>query len=235
MFAIFPYEVDVPMRCWPWMNWVIIALTIVFYPLCRWDGQFTPLGEALMLGNGELGWIGHVFVHADLAHLLGNMWFLWLFGNAVCAKVGNAAYPFIYLMLGLLSGSIAYAIDPRPAVGASGAINGIVGMFVVWYLLNHISVWYSVGLSFYASQTGEFSISSYWMVLLWAVFDVWGLRGDSNVGHVAHLVGLATGFTLAVSLLKLRWIEMDRGERSLLQVVFGSHESAEPSDAADSR
>jgi membrane associated rhomboid family serine protease len=235
MFAISPYEVDVPMRCWPWMNWVLIALTLVFYPLCHWNGQFTPFGEKLVLGTGEFGWLGHVFVHADLGHLLGNMWFLWLFGNAVCAKVGNLVYLLIYLMLGLTSGVVAYTIDPRPAVGASGAINGVVGMFVVWYPLNNIHCWYSYGVSFYAAETGEFSISSYWMILLWAAFDIWGLRSVSNVGHAAHLAGVVAGFTLAVLLLKLRWIEMDRGERSLLQVIFGNGESAEQADAADSR
>ena len=235
MFMLLPYEVDVPMRCWPWMNWVIIAITIALYPLCCWDGQFTPLGKSMVLGAGEFGWVGHVLVHADLEHLLGNMWFLWLFGNAVCAKVGNLVYPLIYLVLGLTSGLVAQAIDPRPAVGASGAINGVVGMFVVWYLLNNITCWYWFGLSLYGADSGEFSISSFWMVLLWAAFDIWGLRSDSNVGHVAHLAGFVTGVTLAVVLLKLRWIEMERGERSLLQVIFGDQRGAEQTDAADSR
>ena len=82
--------------------------------------------------------ISCIFLHGSFMHLLGNMWFLWLFGNAVCAKVGNLVYLLIYLMLGLTSGVVAYTIDPRPAVGASGAINGVVGMFVVWYPLNNI-------------------------------------------------------------------------------------------------
>ena len=224
MFILIPYHVDVPMRCRPWMNWVIIGVTILFYPLCVSARDFTPVGESLVLGNGTLGWVGHVLVHADIWHLLGNMLFLWVFGNAVCAKVGNLAYPFVYFGLGLVAGGIAYAVDPRPAVGASGAINGVVGMFVVWYLLNQISCWYAFWV-FGPSGAGEFSVGSYWMVLLWLAFDVWGaIRGSGNIGYVAHLAGFAAGFVLAVVLLKAGWVEMERGERSLLQVLSGDQE-----------
>jgi membrane associated rhomboid family serine protease len=179
--------------------------------------------EALVLGASNLGWIGHLLLHADLVHLLGNMLFLWVFGNAVCAKVGNLVYPIIYFGLGLVAGVISYLIDPRPAVGASGAINGIVGMFVVWYLLNEISCWYVFWLG--VGRAGNFSVSSYWMVLLWLVFDIWGaIRGNDNVGYIAHLAGFAAGFSLAFVLLKVGLMEMAPGERSLLQVMSGSDE-----------
>src|SRR5258708_4132655 len=87
MFLLVPYHVDVPMWCRPWMNWVLIGLTVVCYPLCVSSGKLTPLGEHLMLGGSSwVGMVGHVLVHADILHLLGNMLFLWVFGNAVCAK-----------------------------------------------------------------------------------------------------------------------------------------------------
>jgi membrane associated rhomboid family serine protease len=222
MFLLVPYHVDVPMRCRPWMNWVLIGVTVAFYPLCLSSRGFTPLGQSLMLGGESwVGWVGHVLVHSGILHLLGNMLFLWVFGNAVCAKVGNLAYPFIYFGLGLTAGLAAFLIDPRPAVGASGAINGVVGMFVVWYLLNEVSCWYAYWL-FVSGDAGTFSVSSFWMILLWLAFDIWGaVWGGGNIGYVAHLAGFAAGFALAVGLLALRWVEMDRGERSLLQIIRG--------------
>jgi membrane associated rhomboid family serine protease len=218
MFFVLPYHVDVPMRRLPWMNWVLIGVTVLFFPLCVQRDGFTSLGEELVLGGPSvLGVPGHILVHADLLHLLGNMLFLWVFGNAVCAKVGNLAYPFIYFGLGMASGLIAQAVDPRPAVGASGAINGIVGMFVVWYLLNNITCWCGGG------ETLE--ISSYWVVLLFACYDVWGMiKGGGNVGYLAHLSGFALGFTLAIVLLLTGVVKMKRGERSLLQVLSGEEE-----------
>jgi membrane associated rhomboid family serine protease len=226
MFLIVPYHVDVPMRCRPWMNWILIGLTVVFYPLCVGSDDLTPLGHHLMLGGKSwIGMVGHVLVHADILHLLGNMLFLWVFGNAVCAKVGNLVYPLIYFGLGLAAGLVSFAIDPRPAVGASGAINGIVGMFVIWYLLNEISCWYAYWF-FGAADAGSFSVSSFWMVLLWLAFDTWGaIRGGGNIGYFAHLAGFAAGCGVAVLLLVLCWVEMEQGERSLLQIVSGSEKS----------
>jgi len=126
---------------------------------------------------------------------------------------------------------MSYLIEPRPAVGASGTINGVVGMFVVWYLLNEISCWYAYWW-FGLAGGGQFSISSYWMVLLWAVFDIVGLiYGVGNVGYVAHLVGLVAGLTLAVAMLKTGWVKMERGERSLLEVLSGSDEQARSTKA----
>jgi membrane associated rhomboid family serine protease len=222
MFLIVPYHVDVPMRCVPWMNWVLIGLTVLFFPLCiTWDGLM-PLGEALLLGGGSGGgYLGHVLVHLDVFHLVGNMIFLWVFGNAVCAKVGNLAYPILYFGIGLVSGLVSMLLDPRPSAGASGAINGIVGVFVVWYLLNDISCWW--GFWFLgAGNGGTVQVSSYWMVLLWFAFDVWGFFwGRGNVGYVAHLTGLAAGLLTGVLLLMVRMVKMERGERSLLHVLSG--------------
>jgi membrane associated rhomboid family serine protease len=224
-FLIIPYHVDVPMRCRPWMNWVIIGVTVLFYPLCGMGGRLTDLGESLMLGGSSpLGWIGHVLVHGSLVHLLGNMLFLWVFGNAVCAKVGNLAYPFIYFGLGFIAGLVFQVVVGGEAVGASGAINGIVGCFVVLYLLNEISCWY---LYWFLSLggVGSYSVSSFWMVLLWLAFDIWGaFRGGGNIAYAAHIGGFVAGFTLTVVSLKAGWLEMDRGERSLLDVLSGSED-----------
>jgi membrane associated rhomboid family serine protease len=225
MFYIVPFHVDVPMRCVPWMNWVLIGLTVLFFPLCTtWDG-LTLLGEALVLGGGSGGgYFGHVLVHFGAFHLVGNMIFLWVFGNAVCAKVGNLAYPLLYFGLGLVSGVLAYLFDPRPLAGASGAINGIVGVFVVWYLLNEITCWWGY-LYFGGWGAGTVGVSSYWMVLLWLIFDIWGLfLGAQHVSYLAHLFGLAGGVLSGILFLTVGLVKMERGERSLLHVLAGERE-----------
>ncbi len=227
MFILLPYHVDVPMRGLPWMNWVLIGVTVLFYPLCGHAPDFTALGEELMLGKKTpLGILGHVLVHADLVHLLGNMLFLWVFGNAVCAKVGNLTFVPLYAAFALAAGVAHLATSSLPAAGASGAINGVVGVFVIWYLLNDISCWYA-WWTFNTGDAGTFSVSSFWMVLLWLAFDVWGLvRGGGGVAYTAHLGGLAAGLIAGVALLKLGWVRMDRGERSLLQLISGEEEEA---------
>jgi membrane associated rhomboid family serine protease len=230
MFCVIPFFVDVPMRCRPWMNWVIIAVTIFCFPFMLEDGDLSELGEKFLLdGENTFGWIGHIFVHADLIHLLGNMLFLWVFGNAVCAKVGNITYLFVYLFLGLISAIISWQIDPRPSIGASGAINGIVGIFLIWYLLNDIACWYFYWL-FTAFGTGTFAMSSFWMILMWFGFDLFGAfaDGDGNTDYWAHIAGFGTGASLAFILTATRIISMDPGERSLVQMMFGDATDAAP-------
>jgi len=233
MFLTIPYHVDVPMRRRPWMNWVLIGVTVGMYPVCTKNGMypvctskedFTSFGKLLILGEGPLGWFGHVLVHGGWLHLFGNMLFLWVFGNAVCAKIGNLAYLFVYFGSGIVTGLVSQMVDPRPAAGASGAINGVVGMFVVWYLLNEVSCWVIYGFLGWV-RAWHCSVSSYWLVLLWAVFDIVGLICDDEpqVGYVAHLAGLILGLALAVVMLKTGWVKMARGERSLLEVLPGSN------------
>ena len=95
---LIPYKVDVPMERLPIANWVALALIVAMFPLQ------VALGEgvlAFVLNGWALsGLFGHMWLHAGIVHALGNMIFLWVFGNAVCAKVGNWAYLPIYVALG---------------------------------------------------------------------------------------------------------------------------------------
>lgn len=214
---IIPVQVDVPMRRLPVANVAVIAVTTLFF---GWQ-MAAPESDAvenLVLRELELSDLfGHMLLHGDLIHLIGNMLFLWVFGNAVCAKLGNAAYPLAYAGLGLGAALVHLAADGNPAIGASGAINGIVGMFLVWYPLNHIRCF-----ALFYVHGGTFSVSSLWMILFWLVFDIWGAAaGGGNVAYWAHLGGFATGFALASVLLVTGVVKMDPAERSLFDVLQG--------------
>ncbi len=211
---LIPYTVDVPMVRLPIANFALIAVTIVLSVLAF--GAETEMVNSLILdGWRPGGLLGHMFIHLDPLHLLGNMIFLWVFGNAVCAKIGNGYYLLAYLALGLLAAAAHNLLDGRPAVGASGAINGVVGLFLILYPLNEISCFYFVFI-----RGGVFSVSSVWMILFWLAWDLWGAAaGGGNVAYMAHLGGFAGGAGIGVLLLKSGMIEMDRSERSLLQVL----------------
>lgn len=212
-----PYRVDVPMRRWPIANFVIIGLTIVafFWQQTLSDDQL----QGLVLNGWNLkGLFGHMWLHGDVIHLLGNMLFLWVFGNAVCAKVGNIVYPLLYLAGDLAATFLHLVFDGGPAIGASGAINGIVGAYLVLYPLNNVSCLLWLGV-----RPWLFTLSGYWIILLFLGFDIWGAyRGVGNIGHYAHLGGFAGGFGLMVLALLIRALRMDDTEKSLLQ-VFGMH------------
>jgi membrane associated rhomboid family serine protease len=207
---IIPYHVDVPMRRWPIGNFLLIVATILV------TFAAGPRVRDLVLRDLSFpGLVGHLFVHAGLVHLLGNMLFLWVFGNAVCAKVGNLVYLPLYLLLGMLAAAAHLLIDGRPAVGASGAINGIVGFFLVLYPVNDIRCGWTFWFRF-----GTFTCSSGWMILAWLALDLLGAAtGGHRIAYWAHIGGLAAGATLAAAALKLQWLQMEDTERSLLEVV----------------
>src|SRR5205823_6429966 len=148
--------VDVPMARVPVANWVLIGVTSLVtiavwvheartadrddqepeYPLALKPADFSPT---------QL--VTYQFVHADILHLAGNMMFLFVFGNAVNAKLGHWQFVVIYLLLGVLAGAafIPFA-GGLPVLGASGAIMGIVGVFLVLFPRNDVQVFYWFGL-----------------------------------------------------------------------------------------
>jgi len=167
------------------------------------------------------GFLGHIWLHGGILHLVGNMLFLWIFGNAVCAKIGNLRYLPIYLGLGLIAGISQLVFSGEGGIGASGAINGVVGMFLVFFPQNEITCY----LIFFfplliRPYCKELSMSSYWMILFWLAFDIWGMmKGGGRVAYFAHLGGFVGGFCIAVLMLKFKMVTMERYEKSLLQII----------------
>jgi len=211
---LIPIAVDVPMERRPYANWALIGVTVICYILQEsvWDVDTIV---RLVLGTGPLSYVGHMFLHAGPIHLAGNMLFLWVFGNAICAKVGNLAYVPLYLALGVLSGAAHMAFDGNPAVGASGAINGIVGMFLMWYPINGVSCFYLFFIFFFI-RAGRFEARAFWLILLWLLFDIWGaFSGSGNTAYFAHLGGFFAGAAVGLALLVTRRIAMTRYEVSL--------------------
>jgi hypothetical protein len=145
------------------------------------------------------------------------MLFLWIFGNAVCAKIGNVRYLPIYLGLGVLAGISHLIFTGGSALGASGAIYGIVGMYLVFFPENEITCYLAIPFLF----VKEICVSSIWIILFWVVFDVWGaMKGGGGIAYFAHLGGFAGGFGLAILMLKFELVVMEEGyEKSLLQLI----------------
>jgi membrane associated rhomboid family serine protease len=179
-------------------------------------GQMAPF---VLWGFNLKGLFGHMWLHAGLGHLLGNLLFMWIFGNAVCAKVGSRIYFPLYILFGLAAAFSHLAFVGGPVVGASGAINGVVGMFLVFFPENDITCYFTFTMFYWR----EFTVSSYWMILLWLAWDILGavlttgLGVSGGVAYFAHLGGFAVGFGIALLMLKQGWITMERYEKSLLE------------------
>ena len=106
---LIPYQVDVPMSRWPYMNFLLIGV-VTLVSLAALMGVDEISGRQMVLtGWSPAGMFGHMLLHADMVHLIGNMLFLWVFGNAVCAKITNTVYLPFFVALGLVAA-------PQPSV-----------------------------------------------------------------------------------------------------------------------
>ena len=86
-----------------------------------------------------------MWLHVGLIHLVGSIIFLWLFGNAVCSKIGNIFYLPIYVGLGLIAAASHNIFSNGTVIGASDAINDIVGMYLVFFPENAMDCFFLFG------------------------------------------------------------------------------------------
>jgi len=162
--------------------------------------------------------VTHIFVHLNVLHLLGNMFFLFAFANAVNAKLGHLPFLGTYLLAGFAAGSAWLLIgEHRPALGASGAIMGIVGVFFIFFPRNDVLFWGN----FAYRDFGTFYVPAYYVISFYLVADLLGViwQHESGIGYVAHLGGALTGITLAIVLVTSRVVRSAFGEENLLQTL----------------
>jgi len=216
---LFPFNVDVPMERIPYANWVLIGVTILV-SFAVASGQTDLVDHSLALHRGvdssPLQLFTYTLVHGGFFHLLGNMIFLFCFGNAINAKFGHVTYLVFYFAAGAVAGLAWLAFGQYGVlVGASGAIMGVTGAFLVLYPKNDVSVFY-----FVIFAAGTFQITSGLAISVYIGLDVWHLISASAtaVAYVAHVAGAAAGFGTAVALLLTRKIQSTRWEQNLLQI-----------------
>ena len=149
---LIPLRVDVPMWRTPWANYLLVALIVLVSILGFNDPEFFSrlVGIKVVKGVKEVEELGIVvpdtritlttenfprpvlaitsaFLHVGWGHLIGNMLFLWVFGNAVNYKFRSLGLIGLYLASALMGGMVHDVFDGGPVVGASGAVNGVMG------------------------------------------------------------------------------------------------------------
>jgi membrane associated rhomboid family serine protease len=141
-----------------------------------------------------------MFLHGGWMHLIGNMWFLWIFGNNVEDSMGHARFAAFYLLCGFAAAALQVLSAPTsavPMVGASGAIGGVMGAYVMLY--PRVRVHLLVVLGFFIDRI---AVPAYFMLGYWFLLQLLG--GATSVGggeqggvaFWAHVGGFAAGAVL---------------------------------------
>ena len=137
-----------------------------------------------------------MFMHGSVWHLLGNIWFLWVFGDNVEDDIGRIRFLGLYLLCGVAAAAAHLALNPNsmvPIIGASGAISGVLGASLVLQPAARVKAifWF-----------GVIRLPAWFYLLLWIGFQVFAMTQAGRPGYVgvaygAHVGGFVTGFILA--------------------------------------
>ncbi len=203
----------------PVVTWGLIAvnLAILLYEvgasqlaLDRIIDSFSLTPAAFIGDIGARGWvpafltiITYQFFHADLTHVVGNMIFLWVFGDDIERVLGRGRYLAFYLLCGIVGGLVFVANDPHSTIeliGASGAVAGVVVGYVMLRPCAKITV--LLGII-------PLRISAYWVVGLFIISQLWnlGASSKSEVAYWCHFGGMLGG-ALLFPLLKPRGVRL---------------------------
>jgi membrane associated rhomboid family serine protease len=150
-----------------------------------------------------LGLICANFLHGGWLHLIGNMWFLWLTGAILEDTWGRIIYPAFYMVAGILALQVHAMANPGslvPAIGASGAIAGLMGAFLVRFPTTKIEMGWLLMFRLY-----RFKMAAYWLLPMWLLTEVFygTLFGqNSGVAHWAHIGGFVFGALIALGISK---------------------------------
>jgi rhomboid family protein len=143
-----------------------------------------------------------MFLHAGWLHLLGNMLFLLIFGNNVEDRMGHVPYLLFYLFCGYIAAYGFAAANPastEPLIGASGAIAGVLGAYLILY--PRARVWSLVPfLLFIPLRIPAWFVLGLWFVLQWAYSAGYASAGAGSVAYVAHIFGFIAGVVIGLIL-----------------------------------
>ena len=214
-----PLRDDQPCFTTPWVNYFLIGVNLLIYLLqsaLSPEGQNQLLAQfALIPTHVELGLSGHaggllgavlplftcMFLHGGWMHVLGNVWVLWIFGDNIEDHLGHFSYLMFYLTCGVAAAALHVALNwgsPVPTVGASGAIAGVMGAYMVLYPRARVS---TVFPPFFFFTLPARVVLGYWIGAQLFVGTLTRVanaqRGDAGgIAFWAHVGGFLAGMVL---------------------------------------
>src|SRR5262249_55008776 len=175
-------------------NLVVCALQVVIGPAGSRSAAGMAFGQWALVPaqfHGGSWWLAlgtHQFMHGGLAHLLGNLYFLWVLGDNVEDMLGWWRYLLFYLACGAIGGCAQTLVDLHstvPMVGASGAIPGLAAAYTLLFRRARLTM---------MILFTQYKVSVLWYWGMWVAFNVLGASlGVFGVGWFAHLGGFAAG------------------------------------------
>jgi membrane associated rhomboid family serine protease len=209
-----PYSDDTPTRVFPIVTVILIALNILVF-----FSGFGQAGPQELLNNYGLipakltsspiaaypTLFTSMFLHAGLMHLGGNMLYLWIFGDNIEDVLGRSRFIIFYFLCGVLAAAGHIATDlhsPIPMVGASGAISGILGAYVVLFPKARVKTLIFLGFFMTLARIPAWILLGIWILMQVGNSMAMSVEGG-GVAWFAHIGGFAVGALLILPFKKM--------------------------------
>jgi membrane associated rhomboid family serine protease len=206
----FPYKDDNPRVLFPFVTFGIITLNVLIFIGQFWiSGNDPAIGKSLVYMYGfvpaefnPLTIFTSMFMHGGFAHIIGNMWFLYIFGDNVESILGHVKYFIFYLACGIGAALAQFFVEPSsqvPMIGASGAVAGVLGAYMIRFPKARVHV-----LAVIIIFITTFVVPAQIVLGLWFLMQLSGGLGSLGVdttGGVAWFAHIG-GFIIGVTSLK---------------------------------
>ena len=187
-------------------------------------GTRVPIGEGLACvvegGRPFAHVLTSMFLHGSWLHLLGNMWFLYLFGNNVEDSMGHARFAVFYLVSGVAAAMLQVMLDPSaavPMVGASGAISGVMGGYLILYPTVRVHTLVPIGFFLTTMRLPAWTMLIYWLVIqVVGGFAATAGAQSGGVAFGAHVGGFIAGAILVKLFARRDYVAAHRAKTDRL-------------------
>ncbi len=213
---MFPLQDTIPSRSFPLVNWLLIAINLLVFlhevslgpegiePFVRTWG-LVPI--EFSQADRPLAWweyypfFTNMFLHGGWGHFIGNMWTLYIFGDNVEDRMGKGGYLLFYLLCGVAASYTHYALNMDstvPAIGASGAISGVMGAYM--FMFPYSTIIFMVPLFF---MPYFFEVSAFFYLAVWFLGQFFSgtvsllmPHNGAGIAFWAHVGGFVAGVLL---------------------------------------
>jgi membrane associated rhomboid family serine protease/Zn-finger nucleic acid-binding protein len=197
---ILPLRDDLHRTITPFVTFSLIVLNVLGLGAIRVPEMFETFGLVpadLLSGENYHGILTYIFFHGSVLHLIGNMWYLWVFGGNIEESFGHIRFLFFFLFAGLVAGFAHVAVNPdsvMPCIGASGAISGILGAYQLLHPSARIRTFVLYRL---------IDIPAQWYIGFWLALQlvpgivIQSAVGETHIAFFTHIGGFIAGIVIA--------------------------------------
>jgi len=218
---MFPLRDVIPSRTTPYVTVAIIVLNAVawWFEIALPRDALTPFLETYGVVPADLRpstLVTSMFLHGGWTHVIGNMWYLWIFGDNVEDRLGHGRFIVFYLLCGMTAAMGQVLMDPTstvPTIGASGAIAGVMGAYFVLYPKSRVLTLIFLIVFVDIIELPAVFLLGFWFLL--QLLNAGSVTASANggVAFAAHVAGFVTGL-IGVFVFRKRQIDAwDYGSR----------------------